>query len=112
MAYRLGEFIIYIENKIEAEEAPEQLAREFRDMRRASDILSIREERQYAVFLTPDGRGPISAGGTHWVALSYARLAAELRSVLPQVTDEKVRFILEDWINTVLSWRGVATDVL
>ena len=105
MAYRLREFVIFIENKIHAGEGASQLAREFRDMRRVSESLRVREERQHAVFLTLGGRAPESADGTHWVPLSYHHLAAELKASLPQVTDDKVRLVVQDWLDTLATWR-------
>ena len=103
MAYRFGEFVIFVENKIHAEEGPGQLAREFRDMRRISNKLRVSEDRQYAVFLTPDGRQPVSARGTQWVTLSHSRLAEVLEKALSEVTDGKVRTIVEDWIEAFSS---------
>ena len=53
-----AEFIIYVENKVLAAEGPDQVDREFRDLRRLGAALSVPRRHQYAVFLTPDGRRP------------------------------------------------------
>jgi len=103
MAYRFGEFVIFVENKIHAEEGPGQLVREFRDMRRICKQLRVSEDRQYAVFLTPDGRQPVSGGGTQWVTLSHSRLAEVFEKALSEVTDGKVRTIVRDWIEAFSS---------
>jgi len=60
MVFSRGEFLIYLENKVFASEGSHQVDREFRDMRRLGTALGVPEERQFAVFLTPDGRSPLS----------------------------------------------------
>ncbi len=104
MIYRRGELLIYIENKLEAAEGPDQLNREFRDMCRQGRVLGVPESRQFAVFLTPDGRRPTSGDPAVWRTLSYPRLANSLRSVLPQVHNQKVVAVLQDWLDTLASW--------
>ncbi len=98
LVYCKNEFIVFIENKIDSEEGIEQLAREFRDMRRLSSRLRILHERQFAVFLTPDGREPVTGDPTCWQTLSYQQLGALFEQLVPQITSDKVRFTLEDWL--------------
>ena len=54
-----GEFIIGIENKIDAEEGDTQTEREWRDLQRRKKCLSIQREVT-ALFLTPGGTSPLS----------------------------------------------------
>jgi hypothetical protein len=104
--YHPGEFLIYLENKISASEGPRQIDREFRDMRRLGDTLRVPQARQFAVFLTPDGRCPVSGDSTRWRPVSYGDIAAEFATLLPRITQDKVRFTLEDWLETVSAFGG------
>ncbi len=104
--YRRGELLVYVENKVQAEEGPDQIARELRDMRRHGGALRVPESRQFGVFLTPSGRRPRTGDASAWRTLSYARLSAALRDVLPQVTEPKVAFLLRDWLDAVVSWEA------
>lgn len=106
LVYRRGEFLIYLENKIFAQESPDQIDREFRDMRRLGYALSIPEERQFAIFLTPDGRRPISGEATRWRTVSYNEIRAEFEKLLPRIKSVKVKFILRDWIDTISTFGG------
>jgi hypothetical protein len=106
LAYRKGEFLIYLENKICAPEGPNQIDREFRDMRSVGSALRIPEERQFAVFLTPDAKKqPTSGDATRWLSVSYNQIGAEFKKLLPGITSDKVKFILKDWMDTISLWR-------
>ncbi len=104
LVYCKNEFIVFIENKIDSEEGTEQLAREFRDMRRLGSRLRIPHERQFAVFLTPDGREPVTGDPTCWQTLSYQLLGTLFGQLVPQITSDKVRFTLEDWLEVISSF--------
>lgn len=99
-----GDFLIFVECKVLAGEQPEQIDREFRDLRRTGRNLHIPEHRQVAVFLTPDGRAPVSGDGGRWRRLSYRELAEQFRPLLPAITSEKVRYVLEDWMAVISSF--------
>lgn len=99
--FHRSEFLIYVENKVSAEEGVEQCARELRDMHRLGSRLDIPPERQFAVFLTPDGRNPVTGDPTRWIALSYQQLGDVFRQLMPQITSDKVCFALEDWLEII-----------
>lgn len=103
--YRQWDFIVYIENKINAGEQSDQLAREYRDLRRFGRILHVPDDRQIAVFLTPTGREPVSDDPARWLCLSYPKLADILRSTLDNISDPRARFIVRDWLKTADSLR-------
>jgi hypothetical protein len=104
--FRRGEFLIYVENKVFAGEGIHQIDREFRDMRRLGIALEIPKERQFAVFLTPDGRPPLSGDATRWRTVSYGEIAAAFGNLLPGITSTKVKIFLKDWIDTISTFGG------
>lgn len=106
MICQRGEFIIYIENKVHADEGPGQIDRELRDMRRIGRSLGIPERRQFPVFLTPDGREPMSGNFELWTSVSYTRIADGFRQLLPSLKSSKASMFLDDWIETALSFGG------
>ena len=106
MIYQRGKFIVYLENKIFATEGHLQTDREFRDMRQVAASLDIPEKKQFAVFLTPEGRKPVSGDPSRWTPVAYSRIASDFRELLPVLTSEKVRWILHDWIETVSTFGG------
>lgn len=67
-------------------------------MRRLGSRLRIPHERQFAVFLTPDGRELVTGDPTCWQTLSYQQLGVLFEQLVPQITSDKVRFTLEDWL--------------
>ncbi|MFO7945873.1 MAG: PD-(D/E)XK nuclease family protein [Armatimonadota bacterium] len=103
--YRQWDFIVYVENKINAGEQSDQLAREYRDMRRFGRVLHVPDDRQIAVFLTPTGRDPVSDDPARWLCLSYPQLADILRPTLEDISDPRARFIVRDWLKTADSLR-------
>ena len=106
LAVRKGHFLIFLENKILAAEGPDQIDREYRDMRRLGAALRVPKERQLALFLTPTGRAPTSGDASRWKAISYGDLAAGFRQLLPGIAEDKVRYILQDWLETVTAFGG------
>jgi hypothetical protein len=107
LIYRPEEFLIYLENKIFAPEGSNQIDREFGDMRQAGKALDIPTNRQFAIFLTPDGRKPISGNADHWRTLSYQKLAVDMAKVIPIITSPKLRFLITDWLDTVATFGGM-----
>jgi hypothetical protein len=101
-----GAFVIYLENKILASEGLDQLNRELRDMRRVGRSLRVPRARQFAVFLTPEGRAPTSGDAAHWVSISYGQLARAFEKLLPEIENAKVRDVLQDWIEAILVFGG------
>jgi hypothetical protein len=106
MVYQRGNFLIYLENKVFAREGSDQLAREFRDMQRFGASLNIPKDRQFAIFLTPRGRFPISGDPGSWRVVSYAELAAAFGELLPEIASDKVKIFLRDWIDTIATFGG------
>jgi len=98
------DFLVFVENKVWSPEGEAQVDREFRDLRYAGQAMGIAVDRQFAVFLTPSGRRPISGDPGPWVCLSYQDLAAAFRAVLPDVTDDKVRMVVNDWLSVISDW--------
>lgn len=103
--YRRGAFILYIENKVFASEGDEQIDREYQDMQRLGEALRVPKDRRFAVFLTPEGRPPMSGDVSMWRSVSYVDLADALRTVLQELPDGKVRSFVEDWTEIVREWR-------
>lgn len=97
-------FLVYVENKVLANEGFEQLAREYRDMNRLGESLSVPEHNRFAVFLTPAGHPPISAGPSQWTSLSYGKLRAAFRETLKFIQVPKSRWLVEDWLEAIGDW--------
>jgi hypothetical protein len=112
MVYRPKEFLIYVENKVYSPEGADQIDREFRDMRRVGHSLRVPAERQFAVFLTPEGRRPVSGDATHWRSVSYESIAAAFASLLPAVAQDKVRYVLQDWLDTISTFGNARGPVV
>lgn len=107
--YKPGSFLIYIENKVFAVEGNQQLLREFSDLRRLGAAMRVPETRQYAIFLTPTGREPVSAGPSQWISISYGQISAVFRSVVSKIEGAKTRWLIQDWLAIIESW-GVTID--
>ena len=107
MVYVGGELLVYVENKVGAQEGDRQLRRERCDMRELGKRLRVPEDRQYAVFLTPQGRKPKKQESSRWIRLSYGELAESFAQVLPHIGSEKLRFVVEDWIAIAREIGGV-----
>jgi len=58
--YSPGNFVIFIENKIRADEHETQLDKEYRSLQKWSEKWNIQKDHRYLVFLTPEGRSPIT----------------------------------------------------
>jgi hypothetical protein len=106
MVYQKGRFLIYIENKVFAGEGPNQIDREYRDLQSVGRSLNIPEQRRFAVFLSPDGRRPISGDASRWIAVSYRDVASSFASLVSAITSPKTNAILCDWIETVRTFGG------
>ena len=104
LIYRRSDFLVYVENKIYSAEGNAQCSREVRDMRRLGTRLLIPPERQYAVFLTPDGREPVTGDPECWRTLSYQQLWLSFKQLIPQITLDKMRYLLEDWLEIISSF--------
>jgi hypothetical protein len=96
--FRKGEFFVSIENKILAQEGDDQLNREYRDLQHYASSLCVPTDRRLAVFLTLEGRKPLTGCTAQWRDLSYAALTVAFRSVIARTTSRKLAFFVEDWL--------------
>ncbi len=103
---RRREFILFLENKTVSVEGPDQLNREYRDLQRRGESLGVPPAQRYSVFLTPDGRVPVTGKARQWRCLSYADIVTMLMSVMPEVQDMKLKLFLNDWMETVSDLKG------
>lgn len=101
-----GELILFIENKVFSGEGFQQIDREARDLARLGSRLRVPEERQFAVFLTPGGRKPISGDHGRWISLSYQQVVEGFSDLLPLINAPKVRFLIEDWLDVIGQFGG------
>ena len=102
--FKAGDFYISLENKIKAGEGWEQLNREYRDCAAYAESLNIPTDRRIVVFLTPDGRQPITGNPKKWVRLSYPQIASAFNSVPYRETSQKLRFFVEDWTASIKNY--------
>lgn len=97
-----GEFIIHIEVKIGAAEGTDQTTREWNDLQRAADLLgipeSIREQRVFGLFLTPDGTSP---GCPKFRAISWRAVAGILKAFASRAQPSDVRFFAEHYARSL-----------
>ncbi len=106
--YRVGMFVLYIENKTTAPDTEGQTAREFQDMRHIGARLGVPAEAQLAVYLTPDGRtAPDRTRGHGWLTAAYRDVATAFENALPVVTDDKVKYVILDWLDMVTAFRAI-----
>jgi len=94
-----GRFVIYVENKTVSPEGNKQIDREYRDMNRLADSIQIPHDQRFPIFLTPDGRPPLSGNARPWRILSYNELAQEFLETLPDLRGRKIAFFIEDLIH-------------
>ena len=106
LVYVEGKFLVYIENKIGASEGERQLSREYGDMQKFADKHKVPpgHEHRHAVFLTPDRYSPKTDDPANWTMLSYSKLESAFREQLGSITDDKVRFVVKDWLSTIHGW--------
>lgn len=95
--YKPRDFLIYIENKTISEERDDQLKDEFADMESLRKRLGFYDNKKcYNIFLTPDGRRPISDKHNTWHTLNFLDLADAIDSVSLNQTSEKTRIFVKD----------------
>ena len=103
--YRVGAFLVFIENKVFSGERDRQVDDEFEDMSDWGVALRVPPERRYAIFLSPEGRPPSSGRPGRWKTLSYEQLAERLETCLEGLPP-KVETLVRDWIDCARSLRG------
>ena len=102
--FRAGDFLVFIENNIWAAEGEGQVDREFRDLQHTGRALQVPPDRQSAVFLTRRGGQPITGDPSPWICVSYRQLAERFRPLVPKISDDKVRMVVEDWLSVISDW--------
>ena len=105
--YRVGMFIVYIENKTVSPDTPGQHDREVEDLRRLGVTLQVPEKHQYLVYLTPYGRRALGTHRELWHRVGYCDLGLALSRQLPEVSDDRTSFVLDDWLDTTTHFGGV-----
>lgn len=112
MVYSEGRFLVYIENKVDSPEGPNQCDRELRDMHMFGDRKNVPLHKRYAIFLTPHGDKPASGDKRTWITLSYSQLDNALRPLLSYIRSDKVRYAVEDWLEVMSDFSGGNMSVL
>jgi hypothetical protein len=114
LIHRAGVFVLYIENKTVSPAMPDQHDREFRDLQRIGEMLGVPEDKRFAIYLTPRGRSAEGASAQRWWSIAYQELDRVLETLLPQVTHDKVRYLLSDWLVNLETfagtWRRMMTE--
>jgi hypothetical protein len=101
MIYRPGEFLVAIDQSILDREGINQADLDLMEMGWMGSAQRIPKKRQIAIFLTPEGREPLSGDPSPWHCLSYPQLGAAFAELIPQLNDLKLKHILIDWIEVV-----------
>jgi len=104
--YEAGAFVLYIENKTVSPAMPNQHDREFRDLQRLGETLGVPPAARFAIYLTPRGRRARGKSAQHWHCLAYRKLGAVLDDLLPAISDAKTRYLVADWLDTVIGFAG------
>jgi len=63
--------------------------------------MRVPENKQFALFLTPHGRSPISGNASQWHPISYQALGSTYEHLLTQLTSEKVSALIHDWLAVI-----------
>jgi hypothetical protein len=107
LVHQAKEFLLYIENKTVSDATPGQHDREFDDLRRVgSSMLAVPEGAQFAIYLTPEGRTASGRHAHHWHRVAYRDIGKSFENLLPDITSDKVRHVLADWLDTILTFTG------
>jgi hypothetical protein len=106
IVYGAREFLLYIENKTVSPDTPGQHDREMSDMRRVGAILDVPKRAQFAIYLTPDGRPAVGENAHQWHRVAYRDLGQAFEALLPRITQDKVRYVVTDWLDTILTFTG------
>lgn len=89
------DWLIVIENKVDASEGEQQLSRyaEWLDKQQ-------RYKLKQLVFLTPTGREAITGRNAHYLQLSYPALAEAFNALLNEIKTESVQIVVSQYITT------------
>lgn len=81
-----SDFLVHIENKVEADEGDRQTHREANDLRRAAAALGVPAQRAVGVFLTPQGR---SGESDLFRTMSWAAAVTALENALAEIRAQR-----------------------
>ncbi len=98
LVYSRG-FVFYIENKTLSPEGCDQTAREYRDLRRFSEALNIKNNI-FPIFLTLHGVKPENE---NWEPISYYQLAQAFKESLNEIQSDYVRLFVGSWVSLLKS---------
>jgi hypothetical protein len=91
-------YLAAVENKIFAAEQERQIIRYHEWLESRSHTYA----RRCLIFLTPDGRQPVTAGGCQCVALSYRRDVSQiLRATLSKLTAANLRAVIAQYLDVI-----------
>ncbi|QPJ62383.1 MAG: PD-(D/E)XK nuclease family protein [Candidatus Nitronauta litoralis] len=93
----LGKIIIFIENKIQDWERPDQLE-SYKISAKTDSKFKNENLTHYFLFLTPWGT---KAGGWGWKEISYFQISEIIKSQINSLNDEFIRGIIESYIHTI-----------
>jgi hypothetical protein len=108
--YKPYYFILYIENKTVSPDMDGQHDREFEDLRRMGSMLKVPKARQFPIYLTPYGRRARGENQTAWYRVAYQDIGQAFAQRMPEIRDEKTRFLLDDWLDAITSFGGMWRD--
>lgn len=91
-----SEFLIHIENKVNAAEGEEQLKRETRDLEKKRVRHRVKPENTHALYLTPDGKLPENAG--KFKALSWRQVAEAIKAFEVNAKAERAKWVAEQYL--------------
>ncbi len=106
LIYRPGQFILYIENKTTSPDTADQPDREVRDLRRLGKRFGIPLTAQIPIYLTPTGRLPPGDQAKEWRTAAYGDIRQAFENALPLVTEDKVKYAVDDWLETISAFEG------
>jgi hypothetical protein len=98
--------ILFVENKTTSPDTPGQHDREIQDLRRLGTTLNVPPECQFPVYLTPYGRHARGRYRRLWHRVAYRDLALTFARLLQEISDERARVLLEDWLETIAIFGG------
>jgi hypothetical protein len=107
LVYQKNNFLLYIENKTGSPDTLDQPDREFEDMRELGAKLGVPPALQVPIYLTPTGRRPPGDHTMEWRTLAYSDVGRAFDDVLSVVTEDKVKFLLNDWLDTIVTFAGL-----
>jgi hypothetical protein len=109
--YAVGRFAIDVEIKVNAVEGHNQCANEYRDLQDFADTHNIPHNARFAIFITPDGKPPTTAGpDDNWISRSWKELGDSFSKLVPGINYDKLTYMISDWLEIMYSFKEEAMD--